>query len=131
LLDNPKLKYQFLAAFDRDMIALIKTYDLLLHPNLQLMHEHSDDKVIAFERAGLVFIYNFHPTRSHTDYRIHVPKNRYCLIFDSDKPEYGGYHRLQPNQRYVSPKAGKDNKSPFPIRIYLPARTGLVLSPED
>ena len=28
------------------------------------------DKVVAFERANLLWIFNFHPTRSFTDYRI-------------------------------------------------------------
>ena len=32
------------------------------------------DKVIVFERAGLLFIFNFHPTRSYTDYRVGVEK---------------------------------------------------------
>jgi 1,4-alpha-glucan branching enzyme len=34
--------------------------------------KHEGDKVIAFERAGLVFVFNFHPTKSFTDYKIGV-----------------------------------------------------------
>ena len=30
------------------------------------------DKVIVFERAGVVFCFNFHPTKSFTDYKIGV-----------------------------------------------------------
>lgn len=34
--------------------------------------KHDGDKVIAFERAGLLFVFNFHPTQSFTEYRIGV-----------------------------------------------------------
>ncbi len=30
------------------------------------------DKTIVFERAGLLFIFNFHPTASYTEYRVGV-----------------------------------------------------------
>jgi 1,4-alpha-glucan branching enzyme len=32
--------------------------------------KHEDDKVIAFERGNLLWIFNFHPEKSFTDYRI-------------------------------------------------------------
>lgn len=35
--------------------------------------KHQDDKVIAFERAGLVFIFNFHGQKSFTDYKVWAP----------------------------------------------------------
>lgn len=34
--------------------------------------KHNDDKIIAFERGGLVFIINFHSTKSFPDYKIGV-----------------------------------------------------------
>ena len=34
--------------------------------------KHEGDKLIVFEKAGLVFVFNFHPTKSFTDYRIGV-----------------------------------------------------------
>jgi 1,4-alpha-glucan branching enzyme len=32
--------------------------------------KHEDDKTVAFERAGVLFVFNFHPTKSFTDYRV-------------------------------------------------------------
>ena len=32
--------------------------------------KHEDDKIVVFERAGLVFIFNFHTSKSFSDYRI-------------------------------------------------------------
>jgi len=34
--------------------------------------KHEDDKVIVFERAGVVFVFNFNPSKSFTDYKIGV-----------------------------------------------------------
>lgn len=37
-----------------------------------MSEKHESNKVIAFERAGLLFIFNFHPYQSYTDYRVGV-----------------------------------------------------------
>jgi hypothetical protein len=37
-----------------------------------ISRKHEDDKVVVFERSGLVFVFNFHPSKSYTDYKIGV-----------------------------------------------------------
>ena len=32
--------------------------------------KHEEDKVIVFERAGLIFAFNFHTSKSYTDYKV-------------------------------------------------------------
>ncbi len=61
LADDINLKYHLLSHFDRDMIALVKTYRLLETSVPQLLHEDSAKKVIIFKRAGLIFAFNFNP----------------------------------------------------------------------
>lgn len=57
--------------------------------------KHEDDKVIAFERAGLLFLFNFHPVKSFTDYRIGVEMpGAYKVILNSDDPAFGGFKRI-------------------------------------
>lgn len=34
--------------------------------------KHEDDKIICAERAGLLFVFNFHSNKSFTDYRLGV-----------------------------------------------------------
>lgn len=34
--------------------------------------KHEEDKVIVFERANVLFIFNFHPSQSFQDYRVAV-----------------------------------------------------------
>ncbi len=70
LVDNPDLKYRFLYVFDNAMIQLAKQAKLLEYPNICLLSENSEDKILVFERAGLIFAFNFNPKQSYTDYHI-------------------------------------------------------------
>lgn len=60
--------------------------------------KHEDDKVIVFERAGLLFAFNFHPTKSFTDYRMGVEvAGDYRIVLNSDDAEFGGFNRVDNN----------------------------------
>ena len=130
LADNPDLKYQFLARFDRDMIALARQYRLLDAGEPAFLYEHSDNKIIAFERAGLLFVFNFHSTVSHVDYRFSVSPGKYRMVCDSDAPIYGGHGRLQPDQYHLTLPESEENQKCHFISLYLPNRTALVLKRE-
>jgi 1,4-alpha-glucan branching enzyme len=81
--------------------------------------------VIAFRRAGLVFVFNFHPQQSPFGYRIAAPPGRYRMVLDSDALLYGGYGRLSPGQEHLTlHEQGRDL-----LALYLPTRTGIVLQP--
>ena len=127
LMDDPLLKYRFLANFDRDMIALTKKYNLLAHKDPRIIFEHSNDKVIIFKRADLLFVFNFHSTCSYTDYSFEVPAGRYRMIFNSDAPEYGGHGRLVSNQHHFTLHDAPAQKKCNPLSLYLPTRTAFVL----
>ncbi len=126
LRDDPLLKYHFLAAFDRDMIALAQKHPWLDGENPDLLHIHNDDKVIIFRRGGLVFAFNFHPWKSFSHYGFTVPLNgEYRMVLDSDAPRYGGHGRLEPDQKHFpcdQPDSGR-----LQLRLYLPSRSAQVL----
>ena len=129
LVDDPNLKYRFLADFDRDMISFAKEFMLFEDSNPRLLHEHSDDKVIAFQRSGLIFVFNFHPTCSHVDYRFSAPEGKYRMVFESDSVSYGGNGRLQNGQIHETLKMKSGQETYNVISLYLPTRTALVLQP--
>jgi 1,4-alpha-glucan branching enzyme len=61
-------------------------------------------KVISYERGGLVFLFNFHPTHSHQD--VHVPvrvPGKYKAVLDSDQIRFGGAERNTPVEFFSKP----------------------------
>ena len=131
LVDDPDLRYHFLACFDREMIALAKTIRLLENFHIRLCYEHNDDKVMAIARAGLLFVFNFHPQRSFNDYHIPFMPGKYQMIFNSDLREFGGHDRLQSGQVHFAQQQPASGGETHFISLYLPSRTALVLQPVD
>jgi 1,4-alpha-glucan branching enzyme len=131
LVDNPDLRYGFLAHFDKEMIGLVKTFRIHEHLNINLGYEHDNDKVMAIERAGLIFVFNFHPLRSFSDYRIPLTPGKYQMIFNSDLFEFGGHDRLKPGQIHFTQMQSPSIGISHFISLYLPSRTALVLQPVD
>jgi 1,4-alpha-glucan branching enzyme len=129
LADDVHLKYNLLAQFDRDMIALARAHRLFGSSNLQLLHEDSTKKIIIFKRANLIFVFNFHPNSSFTDYRFEAPPGKYRMILDSDAPEYGGHGRLLPRQAHFTMEVGSKARSQHMLSLYLPASSAFVLCP--
>ncbi len=120
LRDSRDLKYRFLADFDRSMIGLAESDQLLQAPWPYKHYEHVDDKLLVFERAGLVFIFNFHPSNSYADREVWIGPGRYAVALDSDSREFGGFGRVDPSVQYeASPSGG--------VRLYIPSRSALVL----
>ena len=127
LVDDTTLKYHFIARFDRDMIALAKQYRLLEFPGPYLLFEHIDDKVIAFKRGRLLFVFNFHPACSHDNYRFDAPYGKYRMILDTDAGKYGGYGRLVPDQFHLTDVTASGSEKRNLLSLYLPTRTAIVL----
>jgi 1,4-alpha-glucan branching enzyme len=127
LVDDETLKYRFLANFDKDMILLARRFEILGSSGPHLLYKHSDDKVMVFERAGLIFVFNFHPARSYTDYCFDAPAGKYQMIFNSDAPEYGGHSRLIPDQFHLTLYDTSTQQERNLLSLYIPNRTALVL----
>lgn len=128
LVDHPDLKYQQLNTFDASMIGLAREFKLLATPAATLLQVHNDDQILAVERAGLIFVFNFNPTRSFPGYLINAPKNgAYKIILHSDSDAHGGHRRIDPS---VIAHVNAEQQLP----LYLPSRTCMVLqnwSPES
>ena len=128
LVDNPQLKYKYLAAFDRAMIQVMEANQVLTFSAIWQLNMDTTNQVIIFERAGLLFIFNFSPTNSIPDYELWVPEaGAYEIILNSDKSEFGGFDRVADNIAYYSFKDGKENK----LRLYVTNRTALILKKQE
>jgi len=124
LVDNGLLKYEWLNHFDRQMVALAKKSRLLTGKPLNL-YVHQDDKVLAYQKRGQVFIYNLHPTKSYEGYFIPVPKKGdYTVVLSTDDTDLGGQGRISKEVTYIAHQF-PDGRVGF--QIYLPSRTACVL----
>lgn len=124
LADNPALRFRFLNDFDREMLAVINAHPHFFDaPAIQRWLD-PDKHILIFERDGLLFAFNFHPTQSWTDFPVPAGKRSWKLLFDTDAPRFNGFGRVQPGQEFF-PCCG-DADAPA-IELYLPTRTALVL----
>jgi len=129
LVDSEHLRYQFLNEFDRAMNLAEEQFHWLKAEPAYVSRKHEDDKMIVFERAGLLFIFNFHHTKSYTDYRVgtNIP-GKYVIALNSDDRHFGGDEHVYANSEYFASDEGVDGRR-FSIQVYIPSRTALVLRP--
>lgn len=132
LPDDHLLRYKFLYAFDCDMNGTESKYGWLHFPQAYVSLKHEGDKVVAFERNGLVFVFNFHPTNSYTDYRIGVDvPGKYKIVLNSDNEKYGGHNRIdEEKSEFFTTDMAWNERANF-IQVYLPTRTAIVLAKID
>ncbi|KAK4214018.1 glycoside hydrolase superfamily [Rhypophila decipiens] len=125
LTEDPLLRYQYLNNFDRSMNQCEAKYGWLHAPQAYISLKNEADKVIVFERAGVVFVFNFHATNSYTDYRIGIETaGTYRVVLDSDTKEHGGFARIDDNTRFFT-EALKWNDRANCTHLYLPSRTAI------
>ena len=130
LRDDPKLRFKGLGDFDAAMQKLLATTSGVSAGRRlpQQLCAHDGDKVLAFARGAFLFVFNFNPSVSFTGYGIRVPeKGRYRLVLDTDEVAFGGQGRLVAHQVFVTDEVGDGKDAANWIRLYLPARTALVL----
>ncbi|MEN8203419.1 MAG: alpha amylase C-terminal domain-containing protein [Bacteroidota bacterium] len=125
LIENRDLRYHYLADFDRAMVTLIAQHKIY---NSACNHVKSDprDLVIAFEREGLLFVFNFHPVNSYTDYGLAVDAGKYNILLCSDDSEFGGFNRVDTGISYRS-MVERSFGLKHNLKLYLPSRCGMVL----
>jgi len=125
LVDSKKLKYQYLANFDKEMIKVVKENNILSSISAQQLNMDAENKVIIFERNNLVFAFNFSVGNSIFGYRFKAPqKGIYRIILNSDKREFGGFDRVDDSIEYHT----DDTQS---LSIYLTNRSALILKKID
>ncbi|MBN7815746.1 alpha-amylase family glycosyl hydrolase [Algoriphagus pacificus] len=121
LVDDPLLRYGQLGAWDKAMTSLGTKYQVLASKHAVQLYLDPNKKIIAYERANLIFVFSFHPTESFFGFPIHLPSpGSYKIILDSDEKAFGGFERLDKSVEYFT---DKDQN----LLLYLPNRTMLVL----
>ena len=128
LVDNKDLCYHWLGDFDRKMIEVMKSQkDFNLTP-VQEIWINEGDQIMAFMRGDLLYVFNFSPTRSYTDYGFLVPMGEYNVVLNTDSPDYGGFGFSDDSVAHFTnfdPMYAGDGKGW--LQLYIPARSAVVL----
>ena len=128
LVDNHELCYHYLGDFDEAMIKLVggeKNFQKT--PVVEVWH-NDGDQILAFFRGDLLFVFNFSPVNSYTDYGFIVPQGGYDVVLNTDSSLYGGNDLADDSLRHFTnydPIYEKDGKGW--LKLYIPARSAVVL----
>lgn len=129
LPDDDQLRYKFLNEFDSKMQWTEEKYGWLHAPQAYVSLRNELDKVIVFERAGLLWIFNFHPSQSFADYRVGVEQSgTYQITLDTDDQAFGGLGRNAHGTRFFTTPFAWNGRQNF-IQVYIPTRTAIVSHP--
>ncbi|MBP1538754.1 MAG: alpha amylase C-terminal domain-containing protein [Prevotella sp.] len=128
LVDNHELCYHWLGDFDRKMLKVIKSEPRFISTQVEEIWHSDADQILAFRRGGLVFVFNFSPSHSFTDYGLLVPTGAYEVVLNTDSKDFGGNglnddsitHFTNYDPVYVA-----DHKEW--LKLYIPARSAMVL----
>ncbi|MBO4430399.1 MAG: alpha amylase C-terminal domain-containing protein [Bacteroidaceae bacterium] len=128
LVDNKELCYHYLGDFDEAMLKVIKTVkNFQKTPVVEVWH-NDGDQILAFSRGDLLFVFNFSPNRSFTDYGFIVPQGSYDVVLNTDSKLYGGNDLADDSVRHFTnydPIYERDGKGW--LMLYIPARSAVVL----
>lgn len=116
LADDPKLKYQWLQAFDIALVGLIKQ---LTDASYHYVTISEEKRLLSFVRDNHLFVFNLSPSESYVDCRIPTLNGAYDIVLSSDDKQFGGQGRIDTSMTYQA----KDEM----VSLYLPSRTAVVL----
>ncbi|CAG7849280.1 1,4-alpha-glucan-branching enzyme; AltName: Full=Glycogen-branching enzyme [Serendipita indica DSM 11827] len=122
ILDDNLLRYKYLNEFDIAMNWCEDKYGWLSAPPAFVSLKHEGDKVISFERAGLVFIFNLHHSSSFTDYRIGVEvPGEYAIVLSSDEKKFGGWERIdvEASRFFTTPEPWCNRANYIQVRLLI------------
>ena len=124
LRDNGFLKYQWLGDFDTALMKVIRQID---NSGIQHLTVRQSDYTVSFMHGDFLFVINFSPDKSHSDYAVPAEVGSYKLALSSDDMNFGGQERIDHNSRFFTSPADNSHN----LKVYLPARTGIILQKVD
>ncbi|KAL3289626.1 hypothetical protein HHI36_023036 [Cryptolaemus montrouzieri] len=128
LVDDELLKYKYLNEWDAAMNHAEAKYGWLSGEPGYVSWKHQDDKVIVFERRGVVFVFNFHPTQSFVDYKVGLEgSGEYRIILCTDESRFGGYNRIDLSVPFFTKDEGFAGRR-HSMQVYIPSRCAIALA---
>jgi 1,4-alpha-glucan branching enzyme len=128
LVDNHNLNYHYLGDFDAAMLKVIKGMRGLRNSPVEEIWHNDGDQILAYKRKDLIFVFNFSPMKSFTDYGFLVPAGAYDVVLNTDSRAFGGNGFADDSVEHFTnfdPLYKNDGKEW--LKLYIPARSAVVL----
>ena len=128
LVDDKTLCYHYLGDFDRRMLEVVKSEPAFNDTPVEEIWHNDGDQVLAYERGSLLFVFNFSPSRSYSDYGLLVSEGSWQVVLNTDAKEFGGNGLADDSVEHLTnsdPLYAKDHKGW--LKLYIPARSAVVL----
>ncbi len=122
LADDENLKYHYLNLFDKDMIQTFVKNEILNSKPVNILQNISD-QILVFKRGKYLFVFNFNPNKSFTDYGIENIEGNWKTILNTDSIKYGGFGL---NDDIIIHHSININNSSW-LKLYIPARCGFIM----
>lgn len=122
LAKDKKLAFYYLNSFNNKTIPFLKKNNVLTG-KIEHIHSNESDQVLIFKRKKYLFIFNFNPIQSFTDYGFEIEKGNYKIVLNSDNKDFLGYGRIDEDIEYQTLKINKKDY----LKLYLPNRSCFVL----
>ena len=128
LVDNKELCYHYLGDFDKAMLQVLKSVPHVEDTPVREVWCDDGDKVLAYSRGPLLFVFNFNTQKSFDGYGFLVPEGKYDVCLNTDNPLFGGNGLTDDAVEHFTnydPLYKKQGKGW--LQLYIPARTAVVL----
>lgn len=128
LVDNQNYVYHYLGDFDLAMLKIIKSIQNYQNTPIVEIAHNDGDQVLAYSREDLIFVFNFNPIQSFTDYGFLAKPGTYEVILNTDSKLFGGFGLADDTVKHFTiqdPLYEKEKKEW--LKLYLPARSAVVL----
>ena len=128
LVDDKTLCYHYLGDFDRRMLEVVKSEPSFNDTPVEEIWHNDGDQVLAYERGSLLFVFNFSPSRSYSDYGLLVREGSWQVVLNTDAKEFGGNGLADDSVEHLTNSDtlyAKDHKGW--LKLYIPARSAVVL----
>ena len=110
------------------MLKTLKMVRSIQSKPVQEIWHNDGDQILAYMRGDLIFIFNFNPTKSFTDYGFLVPTGSYDVVLNTDAKEFGGNGLADDTMTHLTnydPAYVTEHKEW--LKLYVPARSAVVL----
>jgi 1,4-alpha-glucan branching enzyme len=109
------------------MIWLTRNEKLFTYPTVNRIKEHVDDQVLVIGRNDLIFVFNFNPFDSYTNYGLNVASGDYEIVLNTDNKRFGGFGRID-EAKVFSTEIDETSQQ---LRLYIPTLTAFVLKKKN